>query len=78
MTGTEHDIRADALLAPIDVSIAQARTAALVLGGYAENVAELWEWLEMLGLLPYEADPRSSQPPAGCANTIINYTRPGA
>lgn len=60
------------------ISISEARGAAMFLGGYAKDKTELRGWLEMLGLLPYEANPRSNKPPAGCAKTIVSYERPGS
>lgn len=80
----EHDARTEAILAPIDVSIAKARHAALVLTGrakgrtHARRRKDARNLLEACGLIPYESHSRSTSPPAGCANTIVNYTRPGS
>jgi hypothetical protein len=85
MSGPRHAIdwdlfwleHPDSLNGEPHISISEARGAAMFLGGYAKDAAELRGWLKMLGLLPYKASPRSNRPPDGCATTNVSYERPG-
>ncbi len=67
-------IRADAILCISDITDEQARAAALTLAAHADSADELTGWLEMCGLLPYQAVKPKLR---GCAGTVINYRRPG-
>jgi hypothetical protein len=69
--------REEALLAPMNISNGDTLTAALVLAGGARHAAELRDWLEITGLIPAGHLPRR-KPAAGCANTVVNYRRPGS
>ena len=48
-------------------------SAVRVLAGYARDAAELTTWLQMCGLLPYDAKPRTSFIPAARSSS---YRRP--
>jgi hypothetical protein len=63
------------LTEPPDVSLHQAREASVRLGGRVTDGAELREWLQMLGFLPYESG-EPVKPRAECGPLTKNYRRP--
>lgn len=72
------------VLIPLGAEEEEARNTAVFIGCEAAGgdrdaqLADARGLLEACGLIPYESHSRSSSPPAGCANTIVNYTRPGS
>jgi hypothetical protein len=53
---------------------AEDRAAAVVLAGHARDAAELRQWLEICGLLPYGHRPQTNFVPRG--PVVTGYRRP--
>ena len=62
-----QDADTSAVLAPLRISAAQARSASLVLAGRARDAAELRDWLEIFGLVPVPSRSRGETGPSGGA-----------
>lgn len=66
----------DALTAPIDVTLHQAREASVFLGGIVADATELRERMEQLGFLPSETAPGPYRAEHGAPFNA--YRRPGS